>query len=418
MSSARARKLLLALIVSAVVAFFVLDLGRYLTVEEMAARRGAVQAYRAEHPVAAPLAFLLAYVAMAAVSLPGASLMTLAGGAVFGLGLGTLLVSFASSIGATLAFLSARFILRDWVQARLGHRLEALNEGIRRDGAYYLLTLRLLPVFPFWVVNLVLGLTPIRTWTFYWASQLGMLPATVIYVYAGTQLTQFRIGPGLVIALTLLAGFALVAGRVIESVNARRIYRRWKSQRPERFDYNVVVVGAGSAGLVASYIAAVTKAKVALVEKHRLGGDCLYTGCVPSKALLRSAKLLAQISHARDWGIAEARASFTFSEVMARVTPRDRGRRAARLAGALRAAGRGRASGHRQAHVSVDRRSAGRGRDSDADDAEHRHRHRLAARGAAVAGARRSRLRHVGHRLGSARAAATADRPRRRPDRL
>ena len=251
MSSARARKLLLALIAAAVVAFFVLDLGRYLTVEEMAARREAVQAYRAEHPAAVALAFLLAYVAMAAVSLPGASLMTLAGGAVFGLGLGTLLVSFASSIGATLAFLSARFILRDWVQARLGHRLEALNEGVRRDGAYYLLTLRLLPVFPFWVVNLVLGLTPIRTWTFYWASQLGMLPATVIYVYAGTQLTQFRIGPGLVIALTLLAGFALVAGRVIESVNARRIYRRWNSQRPERFDYNVVVVGAGSAGLVA-----------------------------------------------------------------------------------------------------------------------------------------------------------------------
>ena len=309
------------------------------------------------------LAFLLAYVAMAAVSLPGASLMTLAGGAVFGLGLGTLLVSFASSIGATLAFLSARFILRDWVQARLGHRLEALNEGVRRDGAYYLLTLRLLPVFPFWVVNLVLGLTPIRTWTFYWASQLGMLPATVIYVYAGTQLTQFRIGPGLVIALTLLAGFALVAGRVIETASTRGASTGGgSSQRPERYDYNVVVVGAGSAGLVASYIAAVTKAKVALVEKHRLGGDCLYTGCVPSKALLRSAKLLAQISHARDWGIAEAKASFTFSEVMARVRrvieaiePHDSPERYA-------AAGRGRAAGHRQAHVSVDRRSAGRGR--------------------------------------------------------
>ena len=206
------------------------------------------------------------------------------------------------------------------MQARLGHRLETLNEGIRRDGAYYLLTLRLLPIFPFWVVNLVLGLTPIRTWTFYWASQLGMLPATVIYVYAGTQLTQFRIGPGLVIALTLLAGFALVVGRMVEAANARRVYRRWKGQRPVRYDYNVVVIGAGSAGLVASYIAAVTKARVALVEKHRLGGDCLYTGCVPSKALLRSTKLLAEIAHARDWGIGDATASFTFPEVMARVT--------------------------------------------------------------------------------------------------
>ena len=160
------------------------------------------------------------------MSLPGAALLTVAGGAVFGLALGTLLVSFASSIGATLAFLSARFIFRDWVQARLGHRLEALNEGIRRDGAYYLITMRLLPVFPFWVVNLVLGLTPIRTWTFYWASQLGMLPATVIYVYAGTQLTQFRVGPGLLIALALLGGFTLVVGRVIDGVDARRVYRR------------------------------------------------------------------------------------------------------------------------------------------------------------------------------------------------
>src|SRR5687767_265191 len=320
MSSNRARALLLALIVSAVVAFFALDLGRYLTVEGMAARRDAVEAYRAAHPIATALAFLLAYIAMAAVSLPGASLLTLAGGAVFGLGLGTLLVSFASSIGATLAFLSARFILRDWVQGRLGHRLERLNEGVRRDGAYHLITLRLLPVLPFWVINLVMGLTPIGTWTFYWASQLGMLPATVIYVYAGTQLTQFRVGPGLVIALALLAGFSLFARRLVDGISARRVYRPWRAHRPKQYDCNVVVIGAGSAGLVASYIAAATKAKVALIEKHRMGGDCLNTGCVPSKALLRSAKLLAQMSHARDWGIAEARASFTFPDVMARVT--------------------------------------------------------------------------------------------------
>ena len=194
MSSNSARALLLALIVSAVALFFVLDLDRFVTVEGLAARRDAVQAYRAAHPVLAAAVFFLAYVAMAAVSLPGAALWTVAGGAVFGLALGTVLVSFASSIGATLAFLSARFIFRDWVHARLGHRLAALNDGIRREGARYLITIRLVPVFPFWAVNLVLGLTSIPTWTFYWASQLGMLPATVIYVYAGTQLTQFRVG--------------------------------------------------------------------------------------------------------------------------------------------------------------------------------------------------------------------------------
>jgi pyruvate/2-oxoglutarate dehydrogenase complex dihydrolipoamide dehydrogenase (E3) component/uncharacterized membrane protein YdjX (TVP38/TMEM64 family) len=279
-----------------------------------------VQAYRAAHPVLAATLFFLAYVAMAGVSLPGAALWTVAGGAVFGLALGTVLVSFASSIGATLAFLSARFIFRDWVQARLGHRLAALNDGIRRDGARYLITIRLVPVFPFWAVNLVLGLTAIPTWTFYWAGQIGMLPATLIYVYAGTQLTQFRVGPGLLIALALLGGFTLMVKRLMDGVAAWRVYRAWKPHRPKRYDYNAVVVGAGSAGLVASYIAAVTKAKVALVEKHRMGGDCLNTGCVPSKALLRSAKLLAQMGRARDWGIAEARASFAFADVMERVT--------------------------------------------------------------------------------------------------
>ena len=314
-----ARAALFALIVSAVVLFFALDLDRFVTVEGLAARRDAVQAYRAAHPVLAAAAFFLAYVAMAGVSIPGAALWTVAGGAIFGLALGIVLVSFASAIGATLSFLSARFIFRDWVQARLGHRLAALNDGIRRDGARYLITIRLVPVFPFWVVNLVLGLTSIPTWTFHWASQLGMLPATVLYVYAGTQLTQFRVGPGLLIALALLGGFTLMVGRLTDGVAAWRVYRPWKRHRPKRYDYNVVVVGAGSAGLVASYIAAVTKAKVALVEKHRMGGDCLNTGCVPSKALLRSAKLLAQMTRARDWGIAEARASFAFSDVMERV---------------------------------------------------------------------------------------------------
>ena len=324
---------------------------------------------------------------MAGVSLPGAALWTVAGGAVFGLALGTVLVSFASSIGATLAFLSARFIFRDWVQARLGHRLAALNDGIRRDGARYLITIRLVPVFPFWVVNLVLGLTSIPTWTFYWASQVGMLPATLIYVYAGTQLTQFRVGPGLLIALALLGGFTLVVGRLMDGVAAWRVYRPWKRHRPQHYNYNVVVIGAGSAGLVASYIAAATKAKVALVEKHRMGGECLNTGCVPSKALLRSSKLLAQIARARDWGIADARASFAFSDVMERVTPRDHGHRAARFGRALSGVGRGRAPRHRHHHVSLDGGGPRRERHADTHHQEHRGRRGLTTRRTAAAGA-------------------------------
>jgi len=311
--------LLLAAILTTVGAFFALDLDRFLTVEALLAGRASLAAFRAAHPVALPAYFFAAYVAVAGTSLPGAAVLTLAGGAIFGLALGTVLVSFASSIGATLAFLSARFVFRDWVQARFGQRLSAINDGIARDGAAYLLTLRLLPIIPFWTVNLLMGLTSVRSWTFYWLSQLGMLPATVIYVYAGTQLSQFRVGPGLIVALALLAGFTLMARRVVDLVKARRVYRRWAARRPSQYDYNVVVVGAGAAGLVAAYIAAVTKAKVALVERHQMGGDCLNTGCVPSKALLRSAKLVSQVARARDWGVGDARASATLRDVMDRV---------------------------------------------------------------------------------------------------
>ena len=319
MRSTALKGLLLAAILSAIGGFFALNLDRFLTVEALVDGRASIESFRAAHPVALPAYFFAAYVAVAGTSLPGAAVLTLAGGALFGLALGTLLVSFASSVGATLAFLSARFVFRDWVQRRFGHRLAALNEGFARDGAFYLLTLRLLPIVPFWVVNLLMGLTPVRPWTFYWVSQVGMLPATVIYVYAGTQLSQFRVGPGLVLALALLAGFTLVARRVVDVVKARRVYRQWARQRPARYDYNVVVIGAGSAGLVAAYIAAATKAKVALVERHRMGGDCLNTGCVPSKALLRSAKLMSQVARARDWGIGDAHASATLRDVMNRV---------------------------------------------------------------------------------------------------
>jgi pyruvate/2-oxoglutarate dehydrogenase complex dihydrolipoamide dehydrogenase (E3) component/membrane protein DedA with SNARE-associated domain len=248
--------------------------------------------------------------------------MTLLGGAVFGLAWGTLIVSFASSIGATIAFLASRFVLRDWVQARYGRQLRAINEGFAREGGFYLFTLRLIPAVPFFAINLGMGLVPIRVWTFYWVSQLGMLAGTLVYVNAGTQLAQIESPRGildaeLIGAFLLLGLFPLIAAKVIGAVKARRAYSRWK--RPRRFDRNLVVIGAGSAGLVSAYIAAAVKAKVTLVEKHQMGGDCLNTGCVPSKALIKTARVLAQIRNAQAYGIKRASAEIDFAEVMARV---------------------------------------------------------------------------------------------------
>jgi pyruvate/2-oxoglutarate dehydrogenase complex dihydrolipoamide dehydrogenase (E3) component/uncharacterized membrane protein YdjX (TVP38/TMEM64 family) len=313
------RLFILAGLASAVAAFFAFDFAQYLSLDFFKESRVQIDAFYAEHPLQTVAVFLLIYVAVTALSLPGAAIMTLVAGAIFGVVTGTILVSFASTIGATLAFLVARFLLREWVQAKFGERLEPVNDGVAREGAFYLFALRLVPIFPFWLINLAMGLTPIRTWTFYWVSQVGMLAGTVVYVFAGTQLGQFEVSGGLILAFVLLGLFPLVAKKVLVRIKARRVYAPWSATRPVSYDYNMVVIGAGSAGLVSAYIAAATKAKVALVEKHRMGGDCLNTGCVPSKALIRSARFLSEIARSRAFGIAEATASFDFADVMARV---------------------------------------------------------------------------------------------------
>ena len=314
-------RLFIALIlVAAIAAFFIFDLKQYVSVEFFQAQREKIDAYYAEHRWQTAAIFLVAYIAMAALSIPGATILTLIGGAIFGVVFGTVLVSFASAIGATLAFLASRLLLRDWVQKKFGDRLAPVNAGIEKEGAFYLFALRLVPLFPFFVVNLVMGLTKIRTWTFYWVSQLGMFAGTVVYVYAGTKLGEFKISAGLLIAFALLGVFPLVAKKVLDAIKARKVYAKWKDKRPASYDYNLVVIGAGSAGLVSAYIGAATKAKVALVEKHRMGGDCLNTGCVPSKALIRSAKLLSHMARSREFGIDQASARFNFADVMERVS--------------------------------------------------------------------------------------------------
>ncbi len=308
---------MLAVIVALVVAFFVLDLRQYISLEFFQSKRAQIEAYFHAYPVQTGLAFFAVYVAVTGLSLPGAAILTLVAGAIFGLLWGVAIVSFASSIGATLAFLASRYLLRDWVQAKFGDKLKPVNEGVAREGAFYLFALRLVPAFPFFVINLVMGLTPIKTRTFYWVSQVGMLAGTIVYVYAGMQLGQFKVSAGLIAAFVLLGVFPLAAKKILDAYKARRIYSGWP--RPARYENNIVVIGAGSAGLVTAYIAAAVKAKVTLIEKHRMGGDCLNTGCVPSKALIATTKLLAQMRRSKELGIRSASADFDFAQVMERV---------------------------------------------------------------------------------------------------
>jgi len=316
-------KLLLIVVIAALIAaFFASDLGRYFTLDFFKSQQAAIDAYVQANPVQAGLVFFLIYVAVTGLSLPGATIMTLAAGAIFGLLWGTVIVSFASTMGATLAFLAARFLFRDAIQNRFGANLKAVNAGVEKDGAFYLFTLRLVPAFPFFIINLVMALTPIRTRTFYWVSQIGMLAGTLVYVNAGTAIARIEslrgiLSPGLIVSFTLLGLFPLIAKWIVNTIKARKVLAKWP--RPGSFDRNLVVIGAGSAGLVSAYIAAALKAKVTLIEKDKMGGDCLNTGCVPSKALIRSAKLLATMKRAREFGLKSATAEFDFADIMERV---------------------------------------------------------------------------------------------------
>lgn len=316
------RLAILLLLLGAVAAFVVLDLGQYLNLAALKGRQADLLALYGEQPVMVIAAYFAAYVAVTALSLPGAVIMTLAGGAIFGVLAGTVIVSFASSIGATLAFLASRHLLREWVQGRFGDRLRAINDGIDRDGSFYLFSLRLVPIFPFFLVNLLMGLTPIRTVTFYGVSQVGMLLGTIVYVNAGTQLAAIDslsdvASPGLIASFAALGLLPWLGRGIMARIRRRRVQARWR--RPRRFDRNLVVIGAGAAGLVSSLIGATVRARVTLVEAGKMGGDCLNYGCVPSKALIKSARVAQQMRRADQYGLTPATPQFDFRAVMARI---------------------------------------------------------------------------------------------------
>jgi pyruvate/2-oxoglutarate dehydrogenase complex dihydrolipoamide dehydrogenase (E3) component/uncharacterized membrane protein YdjX (TVP38/TMEM64 family) len=315
---------LLLLLALAIGAFVALDLGRYLSFEQLKSSQASFAYLHAEQPLTVAAVYFLIYVLATALSIPGAVIITLAGGAIFGLWQGLLIVSFASTLGATLAFLASRFVLREWVEARFGQRLADINAGVDKEGAFYLFTLRLIPVVPFFLINLLIGLTRMKVWTYYWVSQIGMLAGTAVYVNAGTQLAQLDsvkgiLSPALLGSFVLLGIFPLIARRIVAAVQKRKVYARWADQRPKTFDRNLIVIGGGAGGLVSAYIAAAVKAKVTLIEAHKMGGDCLNYGCVPSKALIKSAKLAHQMRHASNYGLSDAAPSFSFKAVMQRV---------------------------------------------------------------------------------------------------
>ncbi|MEM7378790.1 MAG: FAD-dependent oxidoreductase [Pseudomonadota bacterium] len=317
------KKIAIAVVIAALaVAYFGLDLGQYFEFDYIKSKQAALQDWVAARPWTGFGVFFLVYVAVTALSLPGAAVLTLLGGALFGLWKGLLLVSFASSIGATLAFLVSRHVLRDTVQARFGDQLKPINDGIAADGPFYLVTLRLVPLFPFWLINLAMGLTGLATGVFYLVSQLAMLPGTFVFVNAGTQLASIEspagiLSPGLLLSFALLGVFPLIAKKAVDLVKARKVYEGW--DKPATFDRDMIVIGAGSGGLVSAYIAAAVKAKVTLVEKHKMGGDCLNFGCVPSKALIRSAKQRKLLARNAEFGLSEVDAEVDFASVMQRV---------------------------------------------------------------------------------------------------
>ena len=316
------RKLLIVVLVALVAAFFIFDLGRFFSLEYLKSQQESLNALYDSRPLMVMSVFFLIYIAVTALSLPGAAILTLAAGAFFGLLLGTLIASFASSIGATLAFLVSRYLLRDTIESRFGEKLKTFNKNIDKDGAFYLFTVRLVPVFPFFLVNLVMGLTRLKTGVFYLVSQIGMLAGTLVFVNAGTQLAQIDslggiLSPGLIFSFVLLGIFPLVAKKIVDYFKAKKRYEGFT--KPEKFDHDIVVLGAGSGGLVTSYIGAVVKAKVTLIEKGAMGGDCLNTGCVPSKALIRSGKLMHNIKHSQKYGVHSAQGEIDFAETMQRV---------------------------------------------------------------------------------------------------
>lgn len=315
------KKFIYLVLLIALGAAYYFDLAAYLSFDAIRSQLDQVQGQADQRPLVVGLLLFSIYTLVTALSIPGAVPLTLLTGAIFGLGWGTLLVSFASTLGATLAFLVARYLLRGYLEQRFASSFKKINTAMEREGARYLFSLRLVPLFPFFLINLLMGLTRIPALKFYWVSQIGMLPGTLVFVNAGSSLAELESAAGILSGELILA-FALIAVLpwgskwLLSWLDRRRIYSAY--QRPEAFDTNLAVIGAGAGGLVSAYIAAAVKARVTLIEGAEMGGDCLNRGCVPSKALIKAGSIVHRISQAEKFGI-QANARVDFAAVMRRV---------------------------------------------------------------------------------------------------
>lgn len=294
----------------------------YFTFDELKSKQMELISYYEQHTMTMLLGYFVVYVLSTALSLPGATILTLGAGAIFGLWKGVVLASFASTLGATLAFLITRFLLRETIESRFKKQFDAINAGVKKEGAFYLFTLRLVPIFPFFLINMLMGLTQLSVIKFIFVSQIGMLIGTFVYVNAGTQLAQLEspsgiLSPKLIGSFILLGLLPLITKKIIDAIKAGKVYHNFK--KPKSFDYNVIAIGAGAGGLVTAYISAAVKAKVALIEKDKMGGDCLNTGCVPSKAIIKSGKVAHLIKNSSHYGLKSSSLDVDFKAVMERI---------------------------------------------------------------------------------------------------
>ncbi len=318
------KKIIILLVIFVLIGLAIqFDLKSYLSFEKLKENKDKLIEYYQANQIEFILSYLGIYIFSTALSFPGATILTLAGGAIFGLPLGLILVSFASTTGASLSFLVSRYLFRDTIEKKFSNQLNTINDGIKKEGSFYLFSLRMIPLFPFFLINLIMGLTQFPLIKFFFVSQIGMLLGTFVYVNAGTELANLTslkgiLSPQILIAFSLLGIFPLLAKIIINYFKKRKIYSRF--DKPKKFDFNLIVIGAGAAGLVTSYIASAVKAKVALIEKHKMGGDCLNYGCVPSKAIIASAKKINLQNKFKEYGLKNVKIDFDFSEIMNRVS--------------------------------------------------------------------------------------------------
>lgn len=304
------------------VLFNQLEINQYLNFEYIKSNHSMLLEFYHSRRAMVIIVFFCGYVLVAALSLPGAAIMTILGGAIFGIFPGLLIISAASTVGALCAFLLVRLLLLDYVQHKYSHKLIKINAGIEQEGAYYLFALRLVPIMPFFLVNALMALTSIRALPYTIASMLGMLPGTFIYIFLGTNIASIDSLTGIlswpmIFSLVMLGIFPLLAKRALRWHKQYKILKQ--HSKPVKYDYNVVVIGGGSAGLVAAYISSQVQAKVALIESNAMGGDCLNTGCVPSKSLIKAAKIVNYQQTYNRFGLDELTVDFDFSKIMQHV---------------------------------------------------------------------------------------------------